>query len=350
MNKKGFTLIELLAVIVILAIIALIATPIILSMINNARKSAAKSSTYGYVEAIDGNNGFADAEVEGYTKIEDGTHNVSDITVRMKGKAPDSGTVTITNGKVSSANICINGYTVTYNGHEAETGSKCGGSGSSTYTAYSIGDSINFNPVTGEMCSSPTSTPGTKTGSMKWYVIAASGANSSTVDVILDHNTSAELAYNSEYEYVPYAQASIKTQVESDTTGWTSGLNPRLITADEIAHITGADSEKNWSVATKTSGDGFCFDTNESHDIDYCEKSQGTSSYKWLFNYTYDCTSYGCDIADSSTAGYWTSSGVTDDGYTAWGIDSHGSLHSDDVDNGYGYGIRPVITITKTQS
>lgn len=40
MNKKGFTLIELLAVIVILAIIALIATPIILGIINDARKSA----------------------------------------------------------------------------------------------------------------------------------------------------------------------------------------------------------------------------------------------------------------------------------------------------------------------
>ena len=35
--KKGFTLIELLAVIVILAIIALIATPIILGIINNTR-------------------------------------------------------------------------------------------------------------------------------------------------------------------------------------------------------------------------------------------------------------------------------------------------------------------------
>ena len=35
MNKKGFTLIELLAVIVILAIIALIATPIILGIIND---------------------------------------------------------------------------------------------------------------------------------------------------------------------------------------------------------------------------------------------------------------------------------------------------------------------------
>ena len=125
MKKKGFTLIELLAVIVILAIIALIATPIILSMINNARKSAAKSSAYGYIEAIDSNNGFADAEVEGYTKIINGTHQTSDITVRMKGKAPDGGTVTITNGKVSSANICINGYTVTYDGHEAEVGNKC---------------------------------------------------------------------------------------------------------------------------------------------------------------------------------------------------------------------------------
>ena len=40
MKNKGFTLIELLAVIVILAIIALIATPIILGIINDARESA----------------------------------------------------------------------------------------------------------------------------------------------------------------------------------------------------------------------------------------------------------------------------------------------------------------------
>ena len=40
MRNKGFTLIELLAVIVILAIIALIATPIVLGIINDSRKSA----------------------------------------------------------------------------------------------------------------------------------------------------------------------------------------------------------------------------------------------------------------------------------------------------------------------
>ena len=47
-NKKGFTLIELLAVIIILAVIALIATPIVLNVIDNARKSANKDSAKLY--------------------------------------------------------------------------------------------------------------------------------------------------------------------------------------------------------------------------------------------------------------------------------------------------------------
>jgi len=52
-NKKGFTLIELLAVIVILAIIALIATPIILNIVQKARKSAAEDSVYGIMKALE---------------------------------------------------------------------------------------------------------------------------------------------------------------------------------------------------------------------------------------------------------------------------------------------------------
>ena len=44
-DKLGFTLIELLAVIIILAIIALIATPIISNVINDARISAGRSET-----------------------------------------------------------------------------------------------------------------------------------------------------------------------------------------------------------------------------------------------------------------------------------------------------------------
>ena len=62
MKNKGFTLIELLAVIVILAIIALIATPIILGIINDARTQAKKRSAelvctgveYAYTSAMYG--------------------------------------------------------------------------------------------------------------------------------------------------------------------------------------------------------------------------------------------------------------------------------------------------------
>lgn len=52
-NNKGFTLIELLAVIVILAIIMLIATPLIVNVINDARKGAFRNSAYGIVKSAE---------------------------------------------------------------------------------------------------------------------------------------------------------------------------------------------------------------------------------------------------------------------------------------------------------
>lgn len=52
-NMKGFTLIELLAVIVILAVIALIATPIIMNVINDAKKGANKDATFGFAKAVE---------------------------------------------------------------------------------------------------------------------------------------------------------------------------------------------------------------------------------------------------------------------------------------------------------
>ena len=52
-KKKGFTLIELLAVIVILAVIALIATPLIMNVINDAKKNSFKDSAYGIVKAVE---------------------------------------------------------------------------------------------------------------------------------------------------------------------------------------------------------------------------------------------------------------------------------------------------------
>ena len=51
--KKGFTLVELLAVVVLLAIVALIATPIIGNVIETSRESANQRSIEGYARAVE---------------------------------------------------------------------------------------------------------------------------------------------------------------------------------------------------------------------------------------------------------------------------------------------------------
>ena len=52
MREKGFTLIELLAVIVILAIIALIATPIVLNIIKDSKNSSVERSAELYLDQV----------------------------------------------------------------------------------------------------------------------------------------------------------------------------------------------------------------------------------------------------------------------------------------------------------
>ena len=49
--KKGFTLIELLAVIIILAVIALITTPVVLNVVEKSKKEALKDSAYGLINS-----------------------------------------------------------------------------------------------------------------------------------------------------------------------------------------------------------------------------------------------------------------------------------------------------------
>lgn len=50
--KKGFTLIELLAVIILLAVISIIATPIITNIIETSKESANLRSIEGYANAV----------------------------------------------------------------------------------------------------------------------------------------------------------------------------------------------------------------------------------------------------------------------------------------------------------
>ena len=123
-NKYGFTLIELLAVIVVLAIIALIATPIVMNTIKKSQKGAAERSADSYIKQVE--TTVATKRLEG--EILEGTYTINDkgnlegngltkpLEIEMNGNKPTSGTIKISNGQVTTdSTMTIKSYEVAYN-------------------------------------------------------------------------------------------------------------------------------------------------------------------------------------------------------------------------------------------
>ena len=119
MKKKGFTLIELLAVIVILAIIALIATPMIMGVIDDARKGAAEASANGYIEAVENSTIYTMLESGEDKGLASGVYVVKSETegtklpdtVKVKGEKPTEGWVAVGNdGVVVAACLKFDSY------------------------------------------------------------------------------------------------------------------------------------------------------------------------------------------------------------------------------------------------
>ncbi len=109
MKKRGFTLIELLAVIVILAIIALIATPLILNVIDEAKKGAFKNTAYGIVSAEElkyAQDILAGTEEEITFTYTNGVESSNPLGKQLeyKGSKPKNGTVKVNSeGQVALA-------------------------------------------------------------------------------------------------------------------------------------------------------------------------------------------------------------------------------------------------------
>ena len=117
--KKGFTLIELLAVIVILAVIALIATPLILGVVEKAKKGAAEQGVNGYLDAIDKQKVINQMNSDDTDDINEYVYDLpfdSKYNIKVKGKTPSKGWVEVTKKGTGRYSVVIGDYVVTYDG------------------------------------------------------------------------------------------------------------------------------------------------------------------------------------------------------------------------------------------
>ena len=391
-RKKGFTLIELLAVIVILAIIALITVPVVIKIINNAKKGAAEDSAYGVIESAklfwaSKQNDFG----KNYATVEFGCTNAKVCSVTspaeltgtldISGTKPTGGVITISNGNVSITDLEFGEYKCNTNADYKVTCSISGSSSNNnepagpTYTAYSAGDVVYFNPIDGGDTNSCSNVTG---NCMKFNVITTNDTTSKdTITLQLDHNivnnvewiTKADYNDDEEWENnyegnnkgALTANAALATAVSSWNNVETiknelnEDVKARMITKDEIIALpdTTVDGSlidlPDWMVQNI----GFDFVGMNQYDRPYYVKrntysneypvaywtaSADTREYYKQYAYLVNYQGYsGPEYVDSTfneMFDYMCSDPNCDNGYST---------------EGQYYGVRPVITVQKSK-
>jgi len=264
--------------------------------------------------------------------------------------------------------------------------------------SYDDVEVVYYNPIDGIInCTdydSDNSTPGYKgvvpetntlgqTSCLKWYKYSTN--TDETINMILDHNIEVgKLYYDfgdgqednrygpfslmqyltlSEWDKVPTRSDKYIAYVDNGTskkvkftnaTGNAvnySGKKARLITAQEIAEITGASSTTSPGISWNEqilSSDEFYLD---SKNRSTARSSSNPSDYYWLFENLKDCEQYGCinqyqNIA-SGNFGYWTSSPNAGNFVGAWIMGWKGMLYGHSV-RLPSNGVRPVITVSNS--
>ena len=309
MKKNGFTLIELLAVIVILAIIALIATPIILGIINDAREESNERSVELYASAV--RNGIAAYQLREGKEVLPGTYNESNplpFEPEYDGKVDCTNVIISENGKVSLEKCTVNNGTKEY--------------------SYGIEEESSVAKV----CTRQNDEEGFD-----------------TVTCTIGQNTESFYVMNSYLTDVPSDKIVMMTKYNIDPTTYR-----QISTAGYVAF----SSTNYWSSETTYPVDVY----DERNDIikpivdnyvSYLNGSLIEDATGSLLTYS-QATTLGCSGSGRScstapswvySTSYWT--GSANDTVGVWYVYSSGLFVGDfDSDYDFSYGVRPVITIS----
>ena len=321
-KMKGFTLIELIAVLVIMAILALIVTPLVMSIIRKAKVSADKRSIDAYGRSIE-------LAIAGYL-LDNGDFptSIDQLTIEYSGDEVVCSTTQLNN----DSSVYLAGCTVAGRSVENYT---YGSDKSPTYTAYSVGNQVTYNNV-------------------NYYVIKDSGAKESTVALLkaeplsvaevnqfgaghvnmnvpssesyyqtannlnsyggMQYYSSSTCGYNgSSWVYDGCTNAYEQSEIKYVVDAWKTAKAPaateaRLMTYDEFI-----DNSEVGQICT-----GSCYDAI-------------VPKYDWMYDNNY---------------WYWLGTPYKDSSSIVWHVSGNGSL---DYGDGSGVAVvRPVITISKS--
>ncbi len=328
---RGFTLIELVAVLVIMAIIALIVTPLVMNIIRKARISADKRSVDAYGRSIE-------LAIAGYL-LDTGKFptEVSQLTIEYSGSQVVCSTTQInTDSSVYLAGCTVAGRNVeNYIYGEDKTPQ------APTYTAYQVGDEVTYNNINYYVIKDSDTTEEAvtllKAEPLSVAEVNQFGAGHVNMNVpssvsyyqtAYDSNGYGGMQYYSSstcgYNGSSWVETGCKTDYASSeikyvVDAWKTAKAPaatevRLISKDEIE-----TERKEYDCC---GGCGQCIDTGD------------IAKYDWIYNNNY---------------WYWTNTPDTDSSSSVWGVSNDGGLGSFSVYYYISSGVvRPVITISKS--
>ncbi len=358
-NKTGFTLIELLAVIIILAIVALIATPIILDVIEDARKSAGLSESNMILSGI--NNYCATEEVKSQMNSEYEIICKSGLTSEDVKQMVNLGNAEILEIEYSDK---LTWLKVKSNGHiySLQDNAMVEGDLDKPEVAYSVGDllkvqvsdsetqniyvlEVNGDEIVGIL---DRNLPG---GPVAWINMedynSAGGNWSSDSDEVKNQNL---------YDFGPVTANKVLNERTSSWNKVTKKYLPEATTMLKLTEyykeLESSGETANWESKYLTDFYGF-IEANE--DVMNCSSGSecrevitAAGGKKYLLP---EWATINLETTGDSRAGlgYWTSTPMNysvvsrPDG--AWGVDGHGYIGGGTVDDSVYFGARPVIHI-----